>query len=572
MLSTALSTGLCAQATITGEIGGGVERVVFNGSAAPISDGWSVPDDPDDIVVAVREDGSFSATLPVSEAGFYRLAAGGRSADLFVSAGAASQVVVPAKAGAAISFDGDHAVENRYLFELSKRLAASEQMLNATYRTLYRLTPGGFTERIEAMEEPVRSAHATFVADHPNLPAAFVRRANGDIDSWFALTRVIYPSLHHQLTGALAAVPADYYATVAGKLLQRTDLLSSTRYVTLLDALVERLSAPGPLRFSDTNLPREKLESRYRAIRALEAPASVRDHLLEQMFELYEGNYGARDWGAVVELLEQDQPGHPLALRFRPVLDAAMAEREKADQIRVFKTVDGHALEAHVFVPETNAQGDRHSAYLFFHGGGWAIGAPEWGYANCERMAARGMVAISFEYRLADVHGSKMFAAIEDVQSAIAWARAHADELEIDTARIVAAGFSAGAHLAGAAAMLDAPEALGESARPNAIILQSSSYDLTKGPFFDTMTDGSSEAVSLQHQVGPDLVPALLLHSTGDHLAPIGEFTRFVERMKELDNDFEHHIFEHTGHFFRNPSSRARAIELTDAFLVRRGF
>ncbi len=108
--------------------------------------------------------------------------------------------------------------------------------------------------------------------------------------------------------------------------------------------------------------------------------------------------------------------------------------------------------------------------------------------------------------------------------------------------------------------------------RPNLLVLQSSSYDLSKGQFFDAMTGNRAEAVSPQHLVRAGLVPALLLHTAYDHLTPIDEFRRFVDTMQSLENDFEYHVFENAGHFFRNDEASERADRMVDDFLRRRGF
>ena len=67
----------------------------------------------------------------------------------------------------------------------------------------------------------------------------------------------------------------------------------------------------------------------------------------------------------------------------------------------------GQELTAHVFLPADWKATDRRPAYLWLHGGGFVVGSPEAGYDVAEVVAARGIVGISVQYRLAvlDVPG-----------------------------------------------------------------------------------------------------------------------------------------------------------------------
>ena len=59
-------------------------------------------------------------------------------------------------------------------------------------------------------------------------------------------------------------------------------------------------------------------------------------------------------------------------------------------------------------------------------------------YPECAHFAAKGMVAISADYRIASVQHSTPFESVADAKSAIRFVRQHAAELGIDPQRIVA--------------------------------------------------------------------------------------------------------------------------------------
>ena len=64
---------------------------------------------------------------------------------------------------------------------------------------------------------------------------------------------------------------------------------------------------------------------------------------------------------------------------------------------RVYK----NDLKAHFFFPKGWKASDKRPAIVLFHGGGWTGGNPGTLYTQAAAAAARGMVGISVQYRLA---------------------------------------------------------------------------------------------------------------------------------------------------------------------------
>jgi acetyl esterase len=96
-------------------------------------------------------------------------------------------------------------------------------------------------------------------------------------------------------------------------------------------------------------------------------------------------------------------------------------------------------------------------ALVFAHGGGWTLGTLDSADDICRELAARvGCVVVSVDYRLAPEHPFP--APLEDVRSAAAWVREHADSFGVDASRVGLAGTSAGGNLAAATALYTATE------------------------------------------------------------------------------------------------------------------
>ncbi len=85
------------------------------------------------------------------------------------------------------------------------------------------------------------------------------------------------------------------------------------------------------------------------------------------------------------------------------------------------------------------------------HGGAWNAGDRRAGKRYGEAIAAAGITVVAVDFR--DGRVAHHPAAVDDVEAAVAWTRAHADELGVDPARLALVGSSSGGHLALLAAL-----------------------------------------------------------------------------------------------------------------------
>lgn len=96
------------------------------------------------------------------------------------------------------------------------------------------------------------------------------------------------------------------------------------------------------------------------------------------------------------------------------------------------------------------ATGGPYPAIVDLHGGGWCKGHPSECTVRGEVFAAAGIASAALDFRqAADMYPSSL----EDVNYAIRWLKAHAEELRLDADRIGLLGQSSGGHLAMLTAM-----------------------------------------------------------------------------------------------------------------------
>ena len=245
-------------------------------------------------------------------------------------------------------------------------------------------------------------------------------------------------------------------------------------------------------------------------------------------------------------------------------------------EIKVYKTVDDFDLKLSIIYPEQTKKRKKYPAIVFFFGGGWNGGNVHQFEQHCHYLAKKGMVAITANYRVKSRNNSTPFDAVEDARSAMRYIRENAKTLGINKNKIVAAGGSAGGHLAACTATIsdyNAPEDnLKVSPVPKALVLFN--------PVINTMPEGygykrladKAESISPAHHVVPKLPPTLIFHGMEDTTVPFANVEDFQQKMEVTGNTCYVVPFRDVGHGFFNYGKSDNkyyelTIEKTEAFL-----
>lgn len=270
---------------------------------------------------------------------------------------------------------------------------------------------------------------------------------------------------------------------------------------------------------------------------------------------------------------------------YKKTIDSMYTESTNARKdhlIKTYKTVDGYNLDIHIFLPDSIDKTKRNPVMVYFSGGSWTKGNPEWAFYGCHSYAKKGWIGISVEYRLADRHETTPFEAVKDARSAIRWLRVNADTYNIDTTRIVATGNSAGGHLVLTTALAtdwnEDSDNLKYSAAPNLLLVNAGVYNLYAESSTDWITrdlaDKSlAKKISPIHLLRTGLPPILIIHGTNDQSVDYASAKDFAEEMEKLGNDFEFHTLEgapHTIWFDRRFTGKVS--EYRKAFLKKYGY
>lgn len=437
------------------------------------------------------------------------------------------------------------------------------------YRDLFSRNPAGFEEGVAALESRLGTALVEIAQAHPGMDPVRVKVERD---------RILY--LGATLRAAHAGVAGDW--SFASRLnLDDASLLGVDTYRRFLGEYVKakalQRAATSPELAASVN---QLTEASYQVALDTFRDAAVRSALLYDVLwnhfnEGGEGPFGCKGMGPLMARFDRDCTDPAARADIDTQYRSCLAGRN-APIIRTYKAVGSTELDAHIFPAAGAKPGDRRPAFLHFHGGGWAGGMPEWGYAACRRYSERGLVGISFEYRLRWRHGTTPIESVADAKSAVRWTRAHAAELGVDPERIVVAGFSAGGHLAAATGILPGYDASGDkttaSAMPAAMVLMSAAVDVDGDSWLRECLQGRGDAASLspaQHVRG-GLPPTIVFHGREDRLCPYTKTMAFCEHMRAAGNHCELHTFP--GGHFRDGAEWAVINKETDAFLVSLGF
>ncbi|MBA4068062.1 MAG: hypothetical protein C0501_31035 [Isosphaera sp.] len=230
----------------------------------------------------------------------------------------------------------------------------------------------------------------------------------------------------------------------------------------------------------------------------------------------------------------------------------------------VYKEASGDKLQLHIYAPADAKPGDNRTAIVFFFGGGWSGWNPTQFEPFARHFAGLGCVAICADYRVSSRHKTTPADAVRDAKSAVRYVREHAKEWGADPNRIVAAGGSAGGHLAACTALvpgfLDEKGAKDADIAPNALVLFNPVLDTSAAGFGGAKRGDELKPISPQHHVREKLPPVLVLHGTADTTVPFKQVEAFAKAMKDAGNVCEVEAFEGRGHgFFNHPEFRKGA-------------
>lgn len=461
-----------------------------------------------------------------------------------------------------------------------KELASNnEKFLEANHKDIFSANPGSFKAKIDSLKDSELNSVRNFQKSNGNRDIDFVDSIKTEIDYKHRRYQLLYPNNFHRYSDLKkqANVPDSYYEKIIEGSFSNPDLLQFQQYIKCMNYYFD-LVAARQYKFSNLEfVPLKRIDNRYDAIAESEARQEIKDFFIKEHFNSNIWNYRVEAFDYSYDNALKDVQNNTYLEEIKSTYTIGHERRKDASEIRLYRSIDGIELYAHIFYPDNHTTNQTKPAHLFFHGGGWAIGLPEWSYGACKDAAKDGRVAIAFDYRLRNIHGTDIKASVSDALKAIAWVRENRNELGVKTDKILVDGFSAGGHLALVSAMIDKPKDFGVlsdySTKPNAIILGSTPYDIAGRDVYNI--DYDTKTISPLYLIKNNLPPILTFHGESDNMVHFSEFEKFRDEMLNTNNNFTFRSYPNSGHFYFRGSTQEDSDErkkMTKEFLSKNGY
>lgn len=479
-----------------------------------------------------------------------------------------------------LSFDTLRKAYNADMKLVSDEFSANYDPKRAS---VYSLNPQQFLKKIDSLKQPFLKIADKYAGQFQVVAKTFIPDERRDISLFFDRMIVDYPYLHENYTGKQVTLPKTVQTRLKQhlKYFNNPQLLSSKDFISYAEAVLRHQTTTELRKAQYKKSDNKRLDAYLNIIPAYFTNRACKEFWQHHYLFAHLENFGSKNTAEAVKSFLSTCTNSSYTKPIDSIYRESV-ESYKGHLVKTYKTVNGTNLDLHIFLPDTSIPKTKRPVMIYFHGGSWTEGTPEWDFFNCANFAKKGWVAVAVEYRIADRHETTPFEAVKDARSAIRWLRANAAQYEIDTSRIVASGNSAGGHLVLATAMANEinenTDNLNIGASPNILLINSGVFDLTADASTAWISKGLTnksfiQKISPQHLLRKGLPPMLIIHGTNDQSVNYTTARSFAESMKKTGNDIEFHTLEGAHHYiWYDRRFSVKVAEMRKAFLKKYGY
>lgn len=448
----------------------------------------------------------------------------------------------------------DSTAKVHFMEEQKKINKSFNGYFNSNISSLYGSDENTFILKIDSLKNTFISPLNQLKQSNPGIGKDFYKEQYTVLDYTFDKFILDYIPVHKRITGKNITLGTTIKSRLQKVNITDPSLLKYGAFRKYLQSVLEQgldkeiQHNRSEYKTSDN----QRLDAGITTIRKLFKNTEIKNRMMYELLAYHIDNYGVKNISSQIAYFRKQNNDKTLQLKIDSLYQDGLDGR-KGHTIETYKTIRNVKLDLHIFKPTDDQK--KHPVIVFFHGGGWSEGMPDWFFYTCQEYAKKGWVATAVEYRLRNRHGTLPPDAIADGKSAVRYLRTNADRLQIDPNRIVVSGNSAGANLALTLAVIDTLDEKNENLKissvPNVVMLNSVATDLTQGDFWQQyfVDKNFLKRISPLYQVRKNLPPILILQGSQDNNVPLQPVKDFAEKMQEAGNNCELHTLEGAGHF-----------------------
>ncbi len=250
-----------------------------------------------------------------------------------------------------------------------------------------------------------------------------------------------------------------------------------------------------------------------------------------------------------------------------------------AQEKSLYKEIDKTKLFLEVYYPQQIEGNKTYPAMVFFFGGGWNGGRITQFKKYGEYFSKRGIVCFLADYRTKKSSKTTPFESLKDAKSAIRFIRKNASNFLIDSTKIIAAGGSAGGHLAAATALIqdynEDTDDMNVSCIPDALVLFNPVIDNGPGGYGYERIGADYKEFSPLHNIKEGAPPTIIFLGSKDQLVPVTTAEYYKLVMDKVNSRCDLKIYEGAKHGFFNYKhfkNYKKIVIETDNFLTSLGY
>lgn len=445
--------------------------------------------------------------------------------------------------------------EEQY-FKGQKEIAQSvSDFIYSDFSAFNSLPQQKFVEQIDSLESTFNVQLTKYLS---KLSPEIVKEERTGIRYFFDRLLLEYPQHHYAYTGKRINLNKINQRRLLRhhKDFNNSSLLSNSDYHTYVQAFLQRERTIELRKEKYNSMDNQWLQATWLLIDKWFENQDVVEYWKQTYLFSHIDEMGIKN----IEIIYQDFMRNCLNTNYTDKIRKIYEEHRRSralNHIETYKTVEGFELEMHLFLPDTVEVKNSFPIIVYFHGGSWTTGKPDWFFDEAKHYNSLGIAAVAVEYRIGARHGSLPFESVKDARSAIRWLRENASRLNIDTKKIIATGNSAGGHLVLATALAENMNELSDkldiSPIPNALMITSGVFDLTveNAQWIQRAADNENTVLNISpnHLMKKEFPPTLIIHGSKDVNCPYYTAQYFVSEMQALGNEIEFHTIEGAGHF-----------------------